>query len=78
VERDGKWYCGTHDPVMVKARRDAQDAKWRAGMFDELVAALHQIARKMSAFSSESRAAQIKGAVAIAEQLLAKIDERKP
>jgi uncharacterized Zn finger protein (UPF0148 family) len=30
VERDGKWYCGIHDPVAVKAKRDAQEAKWRA------------------------------------------------
>lgn len=28
-EREGKWYCGTHDPVAVKARRDASAAKWQ-------------------------------------------------
>lgn len=22
IERDGKWYCGRHDPVKVKERRD--------------------------------------------------------
>lgn len=27
-ERDGKWYCGTHDPVRVKAKREERDAKW--------------------------------------------------
>lgn len=40
VERDGKWYCGTHDPVKVaerKAKRDAvylekHDARKRAAM----------------------------------------------
>jgi uncharacterized Zn finger protein (UPF0148 family) len=34
VERDGKWYCGTHDPVAVKARDDARSAvrsaQWNA------------------------------------------------
>lgn len=30
VERDGKWYCGQHDPVAKKEKRDAQLAKWRA------------------------------------------------
>jgi len=30
VEREGKWYCGTHDPVKIKARKDAQCAKWKA------------------------------------------------
>jgi uncharacterized Zn finger protein (UPF0148 family) len=28
-ERDGKWYCGTHDPVAIKARDDARNEKWR-------------------------------------------------
>lgn len=28
VERDGKWYCGTHDPVAAKARRDKKHAEW--------------------------------------------------
>lgn len=28
VERDGKWYCLTHDPERVKARRAEQDRKW--------------------------------------------------
>jgi len=38
VKRTVKWhgkaieaeYCATHDPVKVKERRDARDAKWRA------------------------------------------------
>ena len=30
VERDGKWYCGTHDPVRRKAKSDANMAKWHA------------------------------------------------
>ena len=29
VERDKKWYCGTHDPEKVKARDAARDEKWR-------------------------------------------------
>jgi uncharacterized Zn finger protein (UPF0148 family) len=32
IERDGKFYCGTHDPVAVKAKREKQAAverlKW--------------------------------------------------
>jgi uncharacterized Zn finger protein (UPF0148 family) len=30
VERDGKLYCGTHDPLAAQARRDATYAKWKA------------------------------------------------
>lgn len=29
VQRDGKWYCRTHDPEAVAARRKASDDKWR-------------------------------------------------
>lgn len=28
IERDGKWYCGTHDPVRVKENREERDRKW--------------------------------------------------
>jgi len=28
VERNGKWYCGTHDPDKRKARQEKQQAKW--------------------------------------------------
>ncbi len=28
-ERDGKWYCGTHDPVAIKAKRDARNSEWK-------------------------------------------------
>ena len=31
-ERDGKWYCGQHDPVKVAERRKKADVKWRAKM----------------------------------------------
>ena len=27
-ERDGKWFCGMHDPVAIKAKRDARLAEW--------------------------------------------------
>lgn len=30
IEREGKFYCRQHDPVAVKARHDARDAKWEA------------------------------------------------
>ena len=32
VQRDGKWYCGIHDPEKVAERRKKQDDKWHAGM----------------------------------------------
>ena len=32
IERDGKWYCGVHDPFAVKARDDASMAKFKAKM----------------------------------------------
>lgn len=28
-ERDGKWYCGIHDPVKIKAKDDARQAEER-------------------------------------------------
>lgn len=28
VERDGKWYCGQHDPVAVEERRAARSRRW--------------------------------------------------
>ena len=30
VERDGSWYCGTHDPVKRKEREDRRQARWDA------------------------------------------------
>lgn len=30
VERDGRHYCGTHDPVARKARQEERDTAWRA------------------------------------------------
>ena len=29
VERVGKWYCGTHDPVAVNTKRNAKEAGWQ-------------------------------------------------
>lgn len=29
VERDGRWYCGVHDPVAIKRRRDEADQAQR-------------------------------------------------
>ena len=28
-ERNGKWYCKTHDPVSKKEKRDEQDRRWK-------------------------------------------------
>lgn len=30
IQRDGKWYCGQHDPEAVAARNKALNAKWEA------------------------------------------------
>lgn len=30
VERDGRHYCGTHDPEAVKLRREKNNAEWQA------------------------------------------------
>ena len=30
VERDGKWYCGIHDPEYIKAKNQAKEEKWEA------------------------------------------------
>jgi uncharacterized Zn finger protein (UPF0148 family) len=27
-ERDGKWYCGMHDPVAIKTKREAKNAEY--------------------------------------------------
>jgi len=29
IERDGKWYCGIHDPVAKAEKQAARDAKWQ-------------------------------------------------
>lgn len=31
-EHEGKWYCGTHNPPVVAARRKARDDKWKQDM----------------------------------------------
>jgi hypothetical protein len=28
VERDGKWFCGTHDPVAQALKRSLRDKQW--------------------------------------------------
>ena len=30
VQREGEWYCKQHDPVAVKAKQDAEKAKYQA------------------------------------------------
>lgn len=30
LEHNGKWYCGTHDPVAIEAKRKKRHAKWDA------------------------------------------------
>ena len=37
IKREGKWYCNMHDPVMIKKRRDKQDAKYHKEAIDRQV-----------------------------------------
>lgn len=30
VERNGNWFCGTHDPVARKEKQDSRTAAWNA------------------------------------------------
>lgn len=30
VQRDGKWFCGVHNPVRAEQRREKREAEWRA------------------------------------------------
>lgn len=32
VQREGKWYCGTHDPERIKARQEKRDQERRQEM----------------------------------------------
>jgi hypothetical protein len=41
TEHKGKPYCGLHDPIKVKSRRDKQDAKSQAAT-DRRIAVLHR------------------------------------
>jgi uncharacterized Zn finger protein (UPF0148 family) len=93
-ERDGEWYCDTHDPEEAKAQRDAQDAKWkaqsaerkaaktkedemhwRASMFDDFVETLRSILALQ--FSFEARSTILAKTEALANNMLAKIIERR-
>ena len=31
VERDGRFYCGHHDPVRIAEKRAKQEIKWKEG-----------------------------------------------
>lgn len=58
VMRDGKWYCGIHDPESEKARRAAIDAKYAAE------SALRQKQWKLQA-AAPALLAALKGLIAI-------------
>jgi len=34
-EHEGKWYCKTHHPPTVKAKREARNARWKAESDDK-------------------------------------------
>lgn len=33
IERDGRWYCGTHDPVRIKEKQQERDDRKRSERF---------------------------------------------
>ena len=43
VQRDGKWWCGMHDPERVAAKENARRAKWAAD--DRVRAAARELER---------------------------------
>jgi glycine/D-amino acid oxidase-like deaminating enzyme len=52
IERDGKFYCGIHDPEAEKARRAKHEAKWRAKWDEEKKA--HEANRRRQEFGKEA------------------------
>lgn len=48
IEREGNFYCGRHDPVRVRERQDARDAKFEA-----------QYAERMKAHAASDRRKQM-------------------
>jgi hypothetical protein len=38
IERDGKPYCGTHDPVKVEERQKKKEAKWQGKIAADRIA----------------------------------------
>lgn len=61
VERDGHHYCGTHDPVACKERREKRDADWRARYNSKMAAMRAEDERERfdSAIGDLARAAGI-------------------
>ena len=81
VERDGKWYCGQHDPQAKASRAAKNMAAWDArskanrakflldAAAPDLLAACKEFVRKVDAGEAKSRRsyAQMKAAIAKAE-----------
>lgn len=38
VERNGKWYCGQHDPEAVKRRQEKSEQRWNEKQTEEAAA----------------------------------------
>lgn len=62
-ERNGKHYCGTHDPVAMQAKRDARSHAWDAKWAADALRAQHinLLADARSAVIAAARAACIDG-----------------
>ena len=50
VERDNKWYCGTHDPVAVRERQVKRNTEWRTK-----IDAVYAAQRKRDAEEKETK-----------------------
>ena len=78
VERDGKWYCGIHDPAAVKKKQDARNAayeagrkEWQAGI-DAQVKARNELARRAACFDDLLEA--LKGVLRVADRATVEFD----
>jgi hypothetical protein len=64
VTRDGRGYCGTHDPEARKARNDARyaitTARWEVqARYRDFVAACHEACTKAGATLEDFRAGRV-------------------
>lgn len=42
VNRDGRWYCGTHDPVKVAEKNAKRESAWKVKMEEQNRSYQHQ------------------------------------
>lgn len=78
VERDGKWYCGIHDPEAVKQKRDKRNAAYEAELketqarIDARAKAEAEMARRAGCFDDLLEALQ--GVLRVADRATVEFD----